>query len=106
MKRFDLLIRSLGLLLAVALAMPAETSASFVTAGDLGDCSYSGREPEECGESGAGGCDSDKLACICSGTATFSCTANASGSPCGGEGCNTLDKHDNTSNNCDQAACD
>ncbi len=39
MKRFDLLSRCLGLLLAVGLAMPAETSASFVTGGELPDCS-------------------------------------------------------------------
>lgn len=106
MKRFDLLSRCFGLLLAVALAMPAETSASFVTGGDLGDCSYSGTELESCGSVDGGNCTGQKAGCICSGSATFGCTANATGAPCGGQGCNSSDKHDSTTNDCDTVACD
>ena len=106
MKRLDLMLRCLGLLVVVVLALPSETTASFVTGGDLADCAYSGRGPEDCGESGAGGCGSDKLSCICSGDkASFLCIPNASCDPCSSPGCNTNDKHDDTTNTCDSGPC-
>lgn len=64
MKYLEVVGRCLGLLLALALAMPAETSASFVTGGELPDCAHTEIEPVDCASNSGYLCDSNKNQCV------------------------------------------
>lgn len=113
MNRLKLLSTLCVMPLAFALAIPFETSASFVTGGETPDCGVLGRALSPCGSQGEGTCPFGKYSCIGCGIGTKKFVCVPGGSACGGSPplvppspfCTANQHHQSTNGDCIQNDC-